>query len=251
MSGPTSTVFVVDDERSVRTAIARLLQSVGLSVATFASAGAFLEAHDNDVPGCLILDLAMPEGGGLEVQRMLQAGGESRPIIFLSGHADVPETVLAMKGGAFEFLTKPVEDEILLGAVFSAIEKDASERSARAALAEIRHRIDLLTPRELQVLQGVVAGKLNKQSASELGIVEKTIKAHRARVMEKLQAHSLAELVLLAARAGILSSSEGYGGGAALVRTAALGPKANYDGDTKLLSFGDERHPAPDRDRGR
>lgn len=208
MSELPSTVFVVDDELSVRKATARLLQSAGLTVLAFASGHEFLEAYDPDAAGCLILDLSMPGLSGLELQKTLLDGGEPPPIIFLTGHADVSDTVQAMKGGAAEFLTKPVEDEILIGAVRCALERDAIARAERADLAEIRGRLATLTPRELQVLGYVVAGRLNKQTAAELGTVEKTIKVHRARIVEKLQVHSLPELVRLAARVGISFAPE-------------------------------------------
>lgn len=203
MNSTTSTVFIVDDELPVRKAIARLLQAAGLTAATFASAEEFLTAYDPQAPGCLLLDMTMPGLSGLDLQKALVARGEPLPIIFLTGHADIPDTVQAMKGGAVEFLTKPVEDATLLDAVRTAFARDAVERVARDELAGIRQRLATLTPRELQVLGCVVAGKLNKQTAAELGTVEKTIKVHRARVVEKMQVRSLAELVLLAARAGI------------------------------------------------
>lgn len=203
MSGQTCTVFVVDDEISVRKATARLLKSAGLTALTFASAQEFLDVYDPDVAGCLVLDLSMPGLNGLELQEMLLAKADPPPIIFLTGHADVRDTVQAMKGGAVEFLTKPVEDERLIDAVQCAIKKDSIARAERAELAEIRVRLATLTPRELQVLAYVVAGRLNKQTAAELGTVEKTIKVHRARIIEKLHVQSLPELVLLAARAGI------------------------------------------------
>ena len=208
MNSSTPTVFVVDDELSVRKAIARLLQAAGLTPATFASAAEFLAAYDPAAPGCLLLDMTMPGLSGLDLQQALVARGEPPPIIFLTGHADIPDTVQAMKGGAVEFLTKPVEDARLLDAVRSAFARDAVERAAHAELAGIRQRLATLTPREFQVLGCVVAGKLNKQTAAELGTVEKTIKVHRARVVEKLQVHSLAELVLLAARAGLSPGAE-------------------------------------------
>ena len=208
MNSKASTVFVIDDELSVRKAIARLLQAVGLAVSTFASAQEFLESYDPDAPGCLVLDLSMPGLSGLGLQKALLARGESPPIIFLTGHADVPDAVQAMKGGAVEFLTKPVDDEALISTVRSAFARDSLERSARAELAAIHQRLATLTPREFEVLGHVVAGKLNKQTAAELGTVEKTIKVHRARVIEKMQVHSLAELVLLTARAGISLTAE-------------------------------------------
>lgn len=208
MSGQTSTVFVVDDELSMRKATARLLRFAGLTTSTFASAEEFLGAYDPEAAGCLVLDLSMPGLSGLELQKTLIARGDPIPIIFLTGTADVPDTVQAMRGGAVEFLTKPVEDELLIGAVRRAIDRDAMVRAERAELAEIRGRLATLTPRELQVLAHVVAGRRNKQTADELGTAEKTIKVHRARIIEKLQVQSLPELVLLAARAGISPTPE-------------------------------------------
>lgn len=199
-------VTVIDDDPSVRKAIARLLQSAGLQVATHASAQEYLEQYDPDAPGCLVLDLAMPDLNGLALQDALATRGNPPPIIFLTGQATVPDSVLALKHGAADFLTKPVDESTLLEAVRSAIAKDRTERSKRAEDAEIAQRMAMLTPREVQVLRYVVAGNLNKQIASELGTVEKTIKVHRARVMEKLKVQSLAELVMLAAQAGITAS---------------------------------------------
>ncbi|HEX6734569.1 MAG TPA: response regulator [Azonexus sp.] len=199
-----ATVFIVDDEASVRKATARLLAAAGLPAATFASAAEFLAAYDPAMPGCLLLDLSMPGQSGLDLQLALRAQGAPLPVIFLTGRADVQATVQAMKGGAIEFLTKPFEAEMLIASVHAAFARDAGERTKRAELADIRRRLATLTPRETQVLGCVIAGKLNKQTAAELGTVEKTIKVHRARVVEKLQVHSLAELVLLANKAGIV-----------------------------------------------
>jgi len=206
MSGPMPTVFVIDDDASVRKAIARLLRAAGIKVSVCESAQAYLDLFDPDLPGCLILDLAMPDFDGLQLQDALAARGNAPPIIFLTGHAQVPDSVQAMKHGAVEFLTKPVDERTLTEAVRSAIDQDRIERQTRAELAEIRRRFATLTARELQVLAFVIAGKLNKQTALELGTVEKTIKVHRAHIMEKVQARSLAELVHLSTRAGITSS---------------------------------------------
>ena len=204
----TSTgVFVVDDDASVRKAIARVLGATGLAVSTYASAREYLERCDqNDAPGCLVLDLAMPGLSGLDLQHVLAARGDVRPIIFLTGHAEVPESVQAMKHGAADFLTKPVDDLVLIEAVRSALDKDRLEWARRAELAEIRKRLLTLTRRESEVFSQVISGRLNKQIAAELGTVEKTVKVHRARVMEKLQVGSLAELVRLAVRAGVRSA---------------------------------------------
>jgi FixJ family two-component response regulator len=203
MSGSTATVFVVDDEPSVRRSLSHLLSSAGLKVLTFASAQAFLEGYDSKAPGCLVLDLAMPGLNGLELQEALAAKGSPLPIIFLSGHGDLPSGVRAMKRGAVDFLAKPVDAADLIEAVRAGIEKDRIARQVDAELTEIRRRLATLTPREHEVLCHVVSGKLNKQIAADLGTVEKTIKVHRARVMEKVKVGSMAELVRLAQRAGI------------------------------------------------
>jgi FixJ family two-component response regulator len=196
-----ATVFVVDDELSVRRSLSHLLRAAGLNVATFASAQSFLESYDPCVPGCLVLDLAMPGLNGLELQEAL--AGSGLPIIFLSGQGDLPSGVKAMKRGAVDFLGKPADATDLIPAVRSAIEKDRLARRVDAELTEIRRRLASLTPREYEVLCHVVSGKLNKQIAADLGTVEKTVKVHRARVMEKVKAASLAELVRIAQRAGI------------------------------------------------
>jgi FixJ family two-component response regulator len=203
MSSPEATVFVVDDELSVRQSLSRLLRATGLNVTAFDTAQAFLESYDPRTPGCLVLDLAMPGLSGLELQEALAARGSLLPIIFLSGHGDLPSGVKAMKRGAVDFLGKPVEGADLIAAVRSGIEKDRLARQADAELTEIRRRLASLTPREYEVLCHVVSGQLNKQIAAELGTVEKTIKVHRSRVMEKVKAASLAELVRIAQRAGI------------------------------------------------
>ena len=197
------TVFVIDDDPSIRRAMERVMKAAGLEVSAFASAQEFLEQYDPRAPGCLLLDLRMPQSSGLDLQRELASRGDARPVIFLSGRADVPASVQAMKRGAVEFLTKPADEGVLLEAVRDAIERDRVGRVLRAELAEIRRRLATLTPRERQVLDCVVAGKLNKQAAEELGAAEKTIKVHRGRVMKKMQVNSLADLVHLAARAGI------------------------------------------------
>ena len=204
MTAPTTpTVFVVDDYAPVRSSISRLLRAAGFAVAGFASAGDFLAQYDPGVCGCLVLDLAMPAVNGLELQRILEKTGSLLPIIFLTGHGDIPKSVQAMKHGASDFLTKPVNDEDLLVAVRVAIEKDRALRQEQAELSEIRARLATLTPREREVLEYVVAGKLNKQIAGDLGTVEQTVKAHRAQVMEKMKVRSVAELVRLTQRCGI------------------------------------------------
>ena len=197
------TVFVVDDDAAVLKSLSRLLRSARLAVATFSSPREFLDRHDPNAPGCLVLDVAMPGLNGLELQQSLIARGNELAIIFLTGHGDIPMTVKAIKHGAVDFLTKPVDHDDLLKAVLAAIEKDRLQRQARAEVAEIRQRLAALTPREREVLEHVIAGRLNKQIAADLGTVEKTIKVHRARVMEKMKVHSVAELVRLAGRAGV------------------------------------------------
>jgi len=203
MMTPSPTVFIVDDDSAVLKSLARLLRSARLNVMAFGSPQEFLERHDPRAPGCLVLDLAMPGLNGLELQAALTVKGSAIPIIFLTGHGNIPASVQAMKRGALDFLTKPVNDGDLLKAVQVAIEKDRLARIARAELEDIQARLDSLTPREREVLTHVVSGQLNKQTAADLGTVEKTIKVHRGRVMEKMKVHSVAELVHLAERAGI------------------------------------------------
>ena len=208
MSDANATVFVVDDDPPVLKAIARVLRSLGLNVVTFESPREFLDGYDPDATGCLLLDLSMPDLNGLELQQALADRGGTTPIVFLSGHGDVPTSVSAMKRGACDFLTKPADERELIGAVRTALEKDRSARSVKRELADIRCRLDALTPREREVLEHVVSGELNKQIAAHLGTVEKTIKVHRARVMEKMQVGSLAELVQLAQRVGIVAPAD-------------------------------------------
>jgi FixJ family two-component response regulator len=199
----SATVAVIDDDPSVRKAFARLVTAAGMDPKVFASAQEYLEGYDPSIAGCLVLDIAMPGFNGLDLQQSLVAKGGGPPIIFVSGRADVPASVRAMKAGAVEFLTKPVDESTLVAAIKSAIERDRVDRQDRAELAAVRKRLETLTPRECEVLRHVIAGKLNKQSAAALGTVEKTVKVHRARVMEKLQVTSVAALVRLAGRAGI------------------------------------------------
>ena len=197
------TVFVIDDDAAVRKAVSRLLRSAGIAVAGFASPGEFLAQYDPDMPGCLVLDLAMPDINGLQLQTTLAKKGCTLPIIFLTGHGDVSKSVQAMKHGAFDFFSKPVKEKDLLPAVRAAIERNAVARQEQARLSEICARLDTLTPREREVLEHVVAGKLNKQIASDLGITEATVKMHRARVMTKMKVQGVADLVRLAEVCGI------------------------------------------------
>ena len=194
----------MDDDAAVLKSLARLLRSAGLAVATFASPREFLDRHDPNAPGCLVLDVAMPGLNGLELQQALVAGGHEMAIVFLTGHGDIPMSVKAMKCGAVDFLTKPVNDGDLLNAVRVALEKDRLQRQARAEVSDIQQRLATLTPREREVLQHLITGQLNKQIAADLGTVEKTIKVHRARVMAKMKVHSVAELVHLTERVGLL-----------------------------------------------
>jgi len=199
-AGPAPTVFVVDDYAPVRRSISRLLQAAGFFVAAFASAEEFLARYEPAIRGCLVLDVAMPTVNGLELQEILAKAGSLLPIIFLTGEGDIPECVQAMKHGASDFLTKPVNDEDLLAAVRVAFQKDSALRRQQAELSGIRERMATLTPREREVLDYVVAGKLNKQIAGDLGTVEQTVKVHRARVMQKMGVQSVAELVRLTER---------------------------------------------------
>ncbi len=203
MSTDLQRVFVVDDEPAVRKSLWRLLRSAGFEVEAFASPEEFLRALPPDSPGCAILDVSMPGLDGLALQRELESRGSALPIVFLTGRADIPQSVQAMKSGAVDFLTKPVEGELLLSAVRQALEKDRAGRAVAEELADIRRRLATLTAREREVLGGVVSGRLNKQIGGDLGISEKTVKVHRGRVMEKMGAASLAELVHVAERGGI------------------------------------------------
>jgi FixJ family two-component response regulator len=188
-------VFVIDDDRMIREGLQSLIRSVGLRVETFASAQDFLAAKRPDAPACLVLDVRMPGLSGLDLQVKLGEAGTQIPIIFITGHGDIPMSVRAMKEGAHEFLTKPVRGQDLLDAIQKAIASDRELRKGRQELTEVRTRFDSLTPREKEVLDLVVAGLLNKQIADRLGMSELTVKTHRAHVMEKTQAESLAHLV--------------------------------------------------------
>jgi FixJ family two-component response regulator len=191
-------VFVIDDDRMIREGLQSLIRSVGLRVETFASAQEFLGAKRPDAPTCLVLDVRMPGISGLDLQLKLRDGGIPIPIIFITGHGDIPMSVRAMKEGAHEFLTKPIRGQDLLDAVQKAIASDRKLRKERQEVDEIRKRFESLTPREKEVLDLVVAGLLNKQIADQLAMSELTVKTHRAHVMEKTQADSLAHLVRMA-----------------------------------------------------
>jgi len=197
-------VFVVDDEPSVRRSLTRLLASAGFTVEAFASAREFLARAPYAGPCCLVLDVRMPGLSGLELQETLAAAGRRMSIVFVTGHVDVPMSVRAMKRGAADLLTKPVDDKVLLAAIQRALAKDVADLGVEARVADVRKRVKLLSPRETEVFALVVTGMLNKQIASALGVSEKTIKVHRARVMEKMRAGSVAELVRLADLAGVI-----------------------------------------------
>jgi FixJ family two-component response regulator len=196
-------VFVVDDNASVRKSLGRLLAAAGYTVEEFASAREFLARVPSEGPCCLVLDVRMPGLTGIELQSALAAAGRRMSIVFVTGHVDVPTSVKAMKGGAVDLLTKPIDREALLAAVARAMAKDAEDLSEEIRVAEIRQRVGHLTPREVQVFALVVTGRLNKQIGSELGVGEKTIKVHRARVMAKMRVRSIAELVRLADAVGV------------------------------------------------
>jgi FixJ family two-component response regulator len=199
-----ATVFLIDDDPSVRRAMARLIKSAGYQVQTFVSAREFLDTMtDNTGPACLVLDVRMPGLSGLDLQRELQAANVTLPIIFITGHGDIPMSVKAMKDGAVDFLPKPVKDKDLLRAIELALARSVRERAVRDELEEIQNRVQTLTSREREVMNLVVKGWLNKQIAFEIGTVEKTVKVHRARVMDKMKVESLAELVSLVERSGI------------------------------------------------
>lgn len=195
-----SSVFVVDDDPAVCKALARLLRANGWAVETFDSAEALLAREHAPAPACLVLDVNLPDLDGLALQRRLTEAGQAFPILFLTGHGDVPTSVRAMKAGASDFLQKPVKAEVLLAAVRFAITEDAEASRARAERTELRERLESLTPREREVLVGLAQGKLNKQIAGDLGIVEQTVKFHRARIMERMRAKSAADLMLIAAK---------------------------------------------------
>ena len=203
MNNATPTVFLVDDDPAVLKSLTRVLRSARLNVAAFNSPQEFLDQLDSSAMGCLVLDVAMPGLNGLELQEVLTAKGSGLPLIFLTGHGDIPMSVQAMKRGAIDFLTKPIHDEDLLKAVRFAIDEEREGRKQRTELDDFKERLAKLTPREREVLTHVISGQLNKQIAGDLGTVEKTIKVHRARVMEKMKTQSLAELVRLAERAGL------------------------------------------------
>ena len=200
------TIFIIDDDPSVRKGLTRLVSAAGMNTVTFASAREFLDSDNLDSPGCIILDVQMPEMTGPELQEELGKTSFGLPIIFLSGHGDVPTTATAMKKGAVDFLTKPVDATILLETIKISLEKNAENRRQRKISSEINAQINLLTAREFEVMTLVITGMLNKQIAGEMNISEETVKIHRGRVMRKLEIISVAELVRLCEKIGISSA---------------------------------------------
>ena len=203
MTAAEALVFVVDDDAGTRESLKNLIRSVGLRVEAFASAQDFLRSTRPDVPGCLVLDVRLPGLSGLDLQKRMAEVEIEIPIVFITGHGDIPMSVRAMKAGAVEFLTKPFRDQELLDAIQQALERDRNAREQRAEIEELRSRYRLLTPREREVMALVVTGLLNKQVAGELGTSEASVKVHRQHVMEKMRAGSLAALVRMADRVGI------------------------------------------------
>jgi FixJ family two-component response regulator len=206
VNNPAVIVFVVDDDQSFRRSTERLLRLAGYEVQSFASAQEFLSGSRPDIPACLVTDLRMPGLNGLDLQSELARTGWQIPIIFITGHGDVPTSVRAMKAGAIEFLTKPFCEHEFLHAVAKALERDRVERNHRAVLASLRMRYETLTPREREVMHYVLGGMLNKQIAATLNTRENTVKFHRANIMEKMQAQSLAALVRMAGNLGLLET---------------------------------------------
>jgi FixJ family two-component response regulator len=198
-------VYVVDDDPAVREALSRLMRSAGLGARCFPSAQAFLDQALEDVPSCLVLDLGLPDASGLELQETLGRMGRDIPIVFITGHGDIPTTVRALKSGALDFLEKPFSDDDLLRAIRAALATDRRARAQRAEIALIRKRFETLTPREREVMALVIKGLLNKQIGGELGATEGTVKVHRGRVMAKMEASSVPELLGMARKLGLLS----------------------------------------------
>ncbi len=202
---PEAVVAIVDDDPSVRRSLQRLIRSAGWKAEPFASAQEFLARPRTDAPSCLLLDLQMPGLSGLDLQKQLAEVGLEIPIVFLTGHGNIPASVQAMKAGAVEFLTKPIDEQDLFRAIQEAIERDRRTREERAEMRELRDRYESLTPREHEVMQQVISGLLNKQIAAELNITEDTVKFHRGHIMSKMSANSLADLVRMAENLGIRS----------------------------------------------
>lgn len=216
------TVFLVDDDPGVRRSLSRVLREAGFEVETYESAEAFLTRPNAASRGCLVLDVTMPGLDGLALQKHLAEAGQALPTVFLTGHGDIPMSVQAMRAGAVDFLTKPVSSEALVAAARTAFAQDAVAQQAHAEAAKLAQLYESLTPREREVLAALACGKLNKQIAADLGVVEQTVKFHRARIMERMQAHTVAELMHMAAKLGIASS--------ATAARSAQGPPAGSAG---------------------
>jgi FixJ family two-component response regulator len=208
MNANAPVVFLVDDDPSILKALVRLLAAEGFETRPYSSAANFLDEYNANLPGCIVMDLAMPGMNGLDLQNRLTSSGRIRPIVFITGHGDVPSSVRAMKAGAVDFLTKPFDDQALLSAVRFALEKDQAIRAKQAQRDRIEKSLASLTAREREVFQHVTRGRLNKQIAGDLGIVEKTVKVHRGRIMKKMGVRTLAELVKLAERLDSFQSTE-------------------------------------------
>ena len=204
MLGSTSTVLVVDDDVDIRNSLGRLLRSVGINAKLFASVSDFLKSEPPDGPSCLVLDVRLPGQSGLEFQRELAAAGRELPIIFITGHGDIPMSVQAMKGGAIEFLTKPVRDQDLLDAIQLGLARDRVRRENESALADLRKRFGSLSPREQEIMIHVARGRVSKQIAGDIGIAEATVKVHRSKAMRKMNARSLPEFGQMAAKLNLV-----------------------------------------------
>ena len=207
MGEVTAVVFVIDDDPSMRAALEDLISSVGLQARLFASPQEFLQGPRSDAPGCLVLDVRLPGMSGLTFQKELERAGVTLPVIFITGHGDIPMSVRAMKAGAVEFLTKPFHDQEMLDAIHAAIERDRQRRRQALLMAELRERYVTLTERERQIMTLVVVGRANKQIAAELNLSEMTVKVHRGQAMRKMQAESLPELVRMADRLGVTNTT--------------------------------------------
>jgi FixJ family two-component response regulator len=207
MLDATPTVLIVDDDANLRASIARLLKSVGLEVRPYGSIAEFLESEAPDAPTCLVLDIRMPDKSGLDLQRELREAESDLPIIFITGHGDIPMSVQAMKGGAIEFLTKPFRDQELLDAIQLGLARDRARRESQKALSALKERFEALTPREREIMIQVARGRLSKQIAGDIGIAEATVKVHRSRLMQKMRARSLPELGRMADRLKLVTEN--------------------------------------------
>ncbi|WP_368564698.1 response regulator transcription factor [Pseudoxanthomonas sp. UTMC 1351] len=221
MAAPSGVIHVVDDDSSVRDALHRLLSALGFEVRLYASAGDYLLAWSGDSPGCLLLDVRMPGPSGLDLQLALMRRPDALPVVFITGFGNIPMSVLAIRRGAVDFLTKPIDRDALISAVTTAIERDANRRESELMKQHIRRNFSSLTPRERSVFEQVVAGRLNKQIAASLSTCERTVKAHRAHVMEKFNVHSVAQLVHLAVQLELDTASRSESSAVGEEKTAA------------------------------